>query len=439
MSPRLKTAGGTVVLSVLIAAILLAGGPGGGGGEPTPTPTVTPTATPGDGTANVWAIAGSAGSGCARSGTAAAYSSATDCSLSAATSAASSGDVIGLKSGTFAGPVTWGDGTKTLEYIGEDGTVVDVGTAKPNYSGFNFNNKATVTNVDIGGDYPIVGLFCSDCTWQDSTFRTADVQRDCGADEPTMIGDTEATSSYANVNVKVLRNTFQAQHANGANQGSCGSSDGVHYENIRIDKASSDVLIEGNRFESCDDGDGYIGCGSGQIFITTPTPGALPPKNIVIRNNWFGSTPNNAMQWHPNVSSCVGWVIAYNSSDSDFVNRRAGTSNACASGNTGSMMIGNAVPNAFGTNTITCMTGWTYVKNVWEAGSGTPCGSDQRTTNLQLDSDLVPQSGSPAINGGETPGASDYCTGDLGSIDILGNPRPFGATGNCDAGAYEVG
>ena len=73
---------------------------------------------------------------------------------------------------------------------------------------------------------------------------------------------------------------------------------------------------------------------------------------------------------------------------------------------------------------ITCDPSDTWVE-------GTRYGIDE----FNLDADYRPNSGSVVIDAGETPGASDYCTGDLGSVDRDDNPRPVGS--RCDSGAFE--
>src|SRR5688572_28941433 len=123
-----------------------------------------PAAAPG--TANLWVDTD--GETCTRSGSPAAYASASACdSFSAATSAATSGDTIRVKAGTYGGQGTIGASGKTLTYIGEGptSTVIDSGTANGStgspsaYNTLNFSSNTTVESIGVTGDYPIVGFF----------------------------------------------------------------------------------------------------------------------------------------------------------------------------------------------------------------------------------------------------------------------------------------
>lgn len=440
MTPRLKTGSGTaLLLSTLIAAILLAGGPSGGG-DPTPTPTPTstasstptPTAGPG-GFANVWVA--EPGDTC--DSTPARESSAVEragvpagalaCTIAQATSAANSNDTIGVSAGehgsTTSYQTTWGASGKTLTYLGEDGAIVNTGPTKANYNGFNFNANATVDNIDASGDYPIVGLWDNNVEWRNSRLIGTTTRRDCGSDEPILIEDGSATS-YT-INARLVNVVVDGIRGMPSNTGSCGS-DAHHVEHVRVGRGVGSLLIENVDFKVCQDGASWNGCGSGHVFITTAPSNTWNPRNITIRNSVFRGTPNNAIQVNANVTACVGWTIAYNSFDNDMI-----VKDGCASGNSVTV-VGNAGPRP-----QTCHSGFTWTRNVWEWGSGTPCGTDTRVTDLNLDADFKPNVGSGAIGGGETPAASDYCTGGLGSVDFLAVARPIGSV--CDAGAYEVG
>ena len=410
-----KLTAGLISMVVLIAAIELAGGPGGGD-PPGPSSLV-----------NLGVVqSGTCDSTPTREATAVELAELPDtamgCTVAQTTSAANSGDKIGLETGEHTGPVAWGDGTKVLEYVGADGAWVNVGSTIPNYGGFQFNDNATVTNVDVDGDYTIVGMYGSTIMWQDSTLRSGEI-RACNADEPILIeGGSDVAYEISNV---VLRRIVVEQQR--GQQGGCPGDGNFHLEYVRIGKAVENVTIEQSVFADCPDGSGFVGCGTSHIFITTTAPGLLEPRNIVIQNSKFGSAPNATIKVHPNVTPC-DFTIAYNSTETETL--VLNDSSAC-SGST-LELTGNAGVKG----SATCFSGVVFVKNIWTPGTGGDCGSDTRTADLELDAGLNPEVGSPVIDAGETPGASDYCTGGLGSLDINGDSRPLG--GICDAGAVEV-
>jgi hypothetical protein len=348
-------------------------------------------------------------------------------SFTAAVNAASNGDIIRVKAGRYGPQGSFGSSSKTTTIIGEPGTTVDTGSGSGTYRMFNLSGNVTVESVDIEGDYPLVLFSGSNNTWRKSTFHSARQIRRCDSDEPILIqGDNDNPAD-------TIRNTtlqdivIEQQRASVAGQGGCPSGDPMHLEMIRIGRNVDGVLMDRVTFGPCPNGSGFVGCGSGQIFMTTTSPG-LPPVNVTLRNSKFFGAVNYHIQTHPNIGTKgVNWVFAYNT---------FGAQGPVVFGanHGGIQMIGN-----LGTRPQNCTPGVTYVKNVWQWNAGTPCGSDKRVNGdffsvnlLGLSVDLSLNLLSPAIDAGETGG---YCTSQLGAVDNNRNRRPVG--GACDAGAVE--
>jgi hypothetical protein len=199
---------------------------------------------------------------------------------------------------------------------------------------------------------------------------------------------------------------------------------------IRVGRGVSGLTMDRVTFGPCPSGSGWIGCASGQLFLTTTTLNGLPPKNIVVKNSRFHGAVNFHVQTNQNVgTSNVNWTFAYNTFG-------AHEPLALNGAHTGISFVGNV-----GTRMQTCQSGLTYTKNVWQWSQGTPCGSDKRVTGnsystdqLGFNTDLTLKAGSPAIDGGEAAG-SGFCASSLGGIDFDRNQRPLGAA--CDAGSDE--
>lgn len=369
-------------------------------------------------------------------------------SFSAAYAAASNGDTVIVKSGTYGPQGSIGGASKKVTFVGEDGTIVDGGSNSGTYNQLNLGGNVTVENIDAAGDYPLVLIYGSNNIWRQSTLHEGREIRRCNSDEPLLIQDGQA-ETYTITNNMIQDIVIEKQRASQPGQGGCPSNDPFHLEMIRIGQGVSDFVMDRVTFENCEAGTGYVGCGSGQVFITTSQQGLLPPKNIVIKNSKFYDTVNFAIQTHANVNSCQGWVFAYNT---------FGTNEPLAAGQSGS---GCTTNNSFkwigniGTRPQYCFSGFTYTKNVWQWAVGSPCGSDKlvsgpsySTSELGLNmADLSLKSDSKAKDAGEAGSGSDYCVkptdmanfsaGGIGGIDIDGNARPHDIA--CDAGADEYG
>jgi hypothetical protein len=205
--------------------------------------------------------------------------------------------------------------------------------------------------------------------------------------------------------------------------GVCGSFNGVHIETIRIQSAQN-VTVRNSFFV---DGSGVSGNGegSGKIFITSASPSSTAAAGFRAENNVFQPTTGSyAIQVHSNVTNCA-FTLAYNTWYQPV---------AFQCNDAGATWVGNLG--------VYVGCAGTHVKNLWQWSSAISCGSDAWVSganygvgSLGLSSTGRLNAGSPAINAGEVPGASDYCTHRLGARDIDGDARPYGTA--CDVGADE--
>lgn len=386
-------------------------------------------------TANLWVDTN--GGSCTRQSTPGAYNDAQACgSLAAAYNAATGGDTVMVKTGTYGQQGSIG-GSKTpvVTFKGEDVVSVNCGSTQ-NYSCFELGSNVVVDNIDVSGAHgPLVGVYnnTTSSTYQNSKITPTAVG-DCGDKSPLLIdGDTDG-QTITGITFKNV--TITSYRANRAGQGSC-TSDAYHAEMVRIDHDVNGVTFNGMHFGDCSPDGTHDGCNTAVIEITVPNPTLAKPRNIVVENSLFTSGQTYFINMDSAFGSpCTGFVFAYNTflSGQEFINTNA-SAGVCSSGDL--LVVGN-----LGFRPQTCVAHYTYVKNVWQADGGTPCGSDTlvvgpnySTSLLKINSDGTLQADSPAIDSGETPGSSDYCTGALGSIDINGTTRPQGTA--CDAGAEE--
>ncbi len=364
-------------------------------------------------TAHLWVSTN--GGSCSRSGSQSAYNQSASCgSFSAAYNAAQAGDTVRVKAATYGQQSVGGSKTPAVVFIGESGAqIMNDGTQN---KGLHFSGNVIVRGVNVGGVRPFVTFEGSNNNWEDARMLEATGQRTIGDAEPILIYDNTGTVRNTTLRNLVIEPQKGAMNA--------GNGDVYHLEMIRIDQNVDGVLIDRVTFEDCSNGANYAGCGSGQIFITTPNGSTFDPTNIVIQNSVFKGSPNYSIQIHSNVD-CRNITLAYNT----FRNEPVYWS--CAN-RSNVQMIGNA-----GTRPQSCLSGITYTKNVWQWSVGSPCGSDKLVTGssystnaLKLDTNYKPLSGSPVIAAGET----SYCSGSLGGIDRDGQNRSATA---CTAGGFE--
>ena len=390
------------------------------------------------GTANLW-VSPTPGGSCVRSATHVAFDQATSCeTFGAAWSAAEPGDIIVVRAGTYGPQTLSGDKTSETSILAEDGTtltgslhadgdfatvanlLIDIGGDRGGQdSGFGVEgDNVTFRDVRVHGAYASVSVRGASFLWQRGELGQSGVTpgvRDCSDGEPMWI---EASASGATIDGI----TFYPGDGD-STPGVCGSVNGVHIETIRIQE-TQDVTIRNCFFV---DGSGVAenGEGSGKIFITSTMPSATAGAGFRAENNVFQPVNGSyAIQVHSNVTSCA-WTLAYNTWYQP-VSFACDDSSATWVGNLG------VYPGCSGTHTA----------NLWQWPDAIDCGTDDRVDGerygvdaLGLDATGRLTGGSPAIDAAETAGGGDYCTHDLGAIDIDGNERPRGAA--CDTGASE--
>lgn len=117
--------------------------------------------------ANLW-VSVSPGTGCARSGTASAYDSATDCTLAAAITAASNGDTIRLKGGAYG---VWTGTSKSVTIkpaTGEESTITpQIGSGD---TGFTIDGEFPGMDIVMTGG-PSVDNGATNVTYRNVEFR----------------------------------------------------------------------------------------------------------------------------------------------------------------------------------------------------------------------------------------------------------------------------
>jgi hypothetical protein len=253
-------------------------------------------------------------------------------------------------------------------------------------------------NVDLWGDYPNLYIQAPDFTWQGGSQG-----RDGVTPPPLCGGGGEPIWIEASADRATIDGVRHNPKVNGPfDPETCAP----HVETVRIQDAPDGVVIKNNWFVAGSD------AGSGHIF----TGGGGGATNVKIINNLFEPVIGS---FGCQCSNGAGWVMAYNT----FLQ-------AFSVGNTATW-IGN-----LGVSDTTGCSG-THVRNVWQ-GTGS-CGTDTYigASSLGLDATSHLQAASPAIDAGETPGASDHCTdaATVASLDRDGDTRPAGSV--CDAGADE--
>lgn len=411
----------TMVAAIAVAAALtwtVTGGSGGGL------------------TANLWVDAN--GGTCTRQATPATYTDAAACSGPAtAWNAATSGDTIRVKNGTYTGLQNFtSDKTAETLIIGESregvilqhtGTETDCGgngfgfdTGPFCFNGnhmtfqdFTLDSQAQhgassagrvggqnvhFTDLHVKGTYPSLWTAsgATGFVWDGGIFGENGVQgqRHCsvGDGEPFQFEEDGGT----------LRNVYFFPQGSDQTPHAC-SSNGFHLETIRVQDADA-ITLENVTFA-----DGAE-AGSGHVFLS----GTGACCNHTFRNVYFGemSDGTTSMQANANLGTCSNWTFQY-------VTMEQGAGLDCTE--SGHSWTGSA--GEIGCN-------GTHVKNV-RVGTGT-CGTDTNIANaaaMNLSATGVPNAGSPLIDA-----AQATCT--AVSPDALGIVRPQGSA--CDAGAFEV-
>ena len=410
---------------------------------------LTRAAEPNLSQANIWVD--SNGGSCTRTATAGGYVDTAACgSLQTAWSLAQDGDVIIIKnnSSSYGDQSTSGDKNGTVSVYGESKSgvkfsslntsgsnlymsnlTVDTGTTKA--KGWNnSSSNVTLDGVDLLGDY-IVNRIDGDASAHVTSINNV-TYKNGNAGTPGRVGGKRTCNSTPQDNepfwVEDATNvTFDNINfsAFGSDPTPCPSSyNGFHLETIRVDYGAHNLTIKNSYFAPGSED------GSGRVFITQYSGGSSSgaPKNFVFQNNIVHEVDGFfSIQINSVVTTCSNYVIAYNT----FVQE---VSIPCDASTW--RWIGNLGPKP----SSTCYG--TYIKNVWQHNVNTSCGSDTWVNGpayslsaAGLDSDLRLTAQSPALNKAEPPGTSDYCTHELGAVDIDKQLRPSGIA--CDAGADE--
>jgi hypothetical protein len=382
--------------------------------------------------ANLWVDTN--GGTCSRQSPASSYSDAAACgSFDAAWDAASVGDVIVVKAGTY-GPQTIsgnkispgvtiygetttkiGNLTTNAAFMTLENVTVDVGSAHMQ-GWITGANNITLRNVKLHGLFVIVRITNDNITWDGGELgvagQTGGARDFCGID-----GEPVTLEGADNITFNGISFHPQATVSNSA----C-----AHMEMIRIDLGGSNFTLRNSTFDNGD------GSSTASIFITNPVSGGTY-NGFKLENNFFGMAESSyALMVHGNVATCNNWTFAYNT----FKPYPAAW-DGCRS-LSGWLWVGN-----LGQYATSSPCAGTHIKNVWQHNMTGTCGSDKWVIGTAFSTSALGlggtggfylQAGSPAIDAGETGG---YCTSTLGSIDHDRNGRPFGTA--CDAGAHEFG
>jgi hypothetical protein len=418
-------------------------------------------------TANVWVDDGTCDSTPTRQNPAVSFASAPAeaiaCTLDQAQDVASGGDTIRIKNGTYGAQSITGSKASVVTYIGESKagviftdsvnletniTLQDV-TVTNDSHGFeaiipDSTTDTTLVNVDALGDYVSIEIYgVTRFQWIGGDFGDFDgsiQERRCDTDIlPFRIGE----DSVGPILIEGMHfSEMDAENTageSGCPPGPSPPADNFHLETWRVDDGVDDVMFRNNIVDDCP------GCNTAIVFISNHGDGM--PEDLSFVGNMFGSGKVFKMEGAP----CVNYLWAYNTIESTW-------SSISCTVYTNMRWVGNLVRHpGFGSPGAADAVWW---ENVWQAAAdpgfntgddfgnewvaddgGSSCNiSNPCIDNLGFVSstDLHITSSSPAVNSGETPGASDIATdtsimGTTGDID--GDPRCIDAV--CDAGADE--
>jgi hypothetical protein len=439
----------------------------------TPTPTATPTGTPDPTTAHAWIDTN--GGTCTYNSTPATYSDAAACAtIDAAWDLLSNGNTARIAAGSYTGQETvTGNKTADTYIIGQDGVSfsaggaaadcstggqpynesflcltanyiwlenveIDTGTVHGQSNGGRITgNHITYRNVEIPGDFSSVYVVGTHFYWHGGYLmdmnEVGGARVGCGGDgEPIWI---ESSAQFTTIDGITLNPGVPDQTP-------CeGSEDGFHYEDIRVQSAD-DVTIKNVDFWSSPSA--YGDKGSGCIFASSGSATGVQRLSVIGNICRFG-TGNYAMQLGGALSSgtCVDWKFYYNqfqmapsltcdTDDTEWVGNTGVYTGCDGTGHSNVYQKSTGPGTGCAARSDTIVTGPDYVLN---CGGG--CDYNRGWENLGINETTARlESGSAAIDGAETPGASDICTGSLvNSLDILGRTRPSGS--RCDAGPFE--
>lgn len=433
------------------------------------TPSTAPPVQDGGLTAHVWVDDGTCDTTPTRQSSPVSFANAPAdaiaCSLDQANDVATAGDTIRIKNGTYGAQDITGAKASEITFIGESKggvvftgqvnletnlTLEDVTIANDAHRFIAIDTQSTVDatlrNVDAFGDYVSALVYgATRFRWIGGDFGDYDgsiQERHCAGSPQVALGDELpfriGENSVGPILIEGLH--FSEMDATNETDGTNGcSGDNFHLEVWRIDDAVDDVMFRNNVIDQCG------GCNTALVLVSNHGDG--PPENLSFVGNMF----ENGKIFEIETFACVNYLFAYNSIENTW-------SAINCSSYTNMRWIGNIVRHP-GFGTPNCSQA-TYIDNVWQAGADPGCNTGDDSGNEYVaddggagcninnpcvdnlgflsDTDLHITAASPAVNSGETPGASDICTdtsimGTTGDLD--GDARPLDSV--CDAGADE--
>lgn len=478
MIARRKLAVGAASLAAVAAISVPLGFTSGGGtidvfvgSTPTPTATATatatPTATPGAGVANLWVD----GSGtCTRQGTAAAYNSATACtSFATACSAASNGDLIRVKEGSYAAQTLTsscaGTSGNRKTFDAENGAtgcdrqmIVRVSNTSYTHNAcpvnltdeirvqgahdVTFKNMSTSDWINVDPGNASANARITFTNWHSLTFQVAGTDilledgesgglwvcaaGNGGTSGPWGTEDTGRIGFAGNGNGSgILRVTIDgylihdSYDISGGTFGCGNGGGGPHADGLQINQGDT-ITIKNSQFWNLATSD-----------IQSNSDYDGPYANLTYENNFFGqvyTAGNGAEMGTTSQSDCTGtFTQRYNTYDAD-----AGTQ-VCGGGSATFLFEGNLVIDG-----TSATSGWdtagassTVRYNVFGSGS---LGTNSKTCTASLTSTNSVLDGLH-LNSGDTCAKDAGNPGSFPTDDIDGGTR----SGTPDAGADEIG
>lgn len=424
--------GATVIAGAVIAgAIFRPDLPIPGGGTPPPADS-----------ANLWVDTN--GGTCTRQASPATYTDATACSsIDAAFDAASCGDTVLIKAGSYSSQTvtgtkacsaTWTMGASRGVTCTSCVTMRVANGATATFGGLTTNGVSYFAlERGAGADLNIGGWGIPSTASNNLIVRDADVSGD------VFLNTNAGTGPFSNIALvggsvggfDLVPGTFLAVYLQTC--GSCGPNatlatniliDGVDFHDldtpntgdhtgvIRVDGGYNGVTIRNSTFVT------NLNVTTSAVQTTNIGTGGIDPINFSLVNNYFGSqgTSLRSMNFNSALSNCTNYRILYNTSTIPLYLF------GCPS-ETGTVTAGNAAPWPVGADCF-----GTHLKNYW-SGANSGCGTDQWTSGSLGLSNFVPQPGSVLLQAGETANCP--------ATDHDGNTRPNPVATNCDVGAYE--